>query len=216
LKADRPLPSLPLHGWADEIRSIANEELLNSNPDEYTRRRCERLIRIAAEIAALGDERDPTTVESLYRGDLVHRTPYCGGEAAIVDEAGRVLLIQRTDNQLWAMPGGAFEVGETPAEGTRREAWEETGIEVAVLELSGVYDSRYCGTRLPYHLYHFVFLCRPSDPDAIPCVSNGTLDVRWFTRDELPPMSPGHELRLADALRRRDGTLQDAIFDRLR
>src|SRR5947209_11024286 len=90
---DRPLSALPLHGLADEIRSIANEELFWGNPNEYMRRRCERLIRVAAEIASVADDRDATTIEALYRGDLLHLSPYSGGDAAIFDGARRALLI---------------------------------------------------------------------------------------------------------------------------
>ena len=62
------------------------------------------------------------------------------------------------------MPGGVLEVGETLAEGVQREAREETGLEVEIVALSGVYNSRLCGTFSAHHLYHFVFLCRPAIP----------------------------------------------------
>jgi len=219
MRSPRPEDSaaspLPLHLLADELRSIANEELHWGHPDEYARRRCERLIRIAAEIASLGDERVADTIEDQYRGDLLHLTPYSGGDAAIFDDAGRVLLIRRKDSGLWAMPGGVFEIGETPAEATRREVREETGLHVEVLALSGVYDSRYCGTRSAYHLYHFVFLCRQIDPDATPTVSNETTGVGWFSLDALPELHAGHEKRLRDAILRLQGKLIEAIFDRV-
>jgi ADP-ribose pyrophosphatase YjhB (NUDIX family) len=208
----RDQPS-PLHLWADEIRSIANEQLYYGPSDDYTRGRCDRLIRIAAELAAITDVRAPNTIEALYQGDLTHITPYCGGDAAIFDAHGRILLIQRDDNRLWAMPGGAFEIGETPAEGTCREAREETGLDVDPIKLSGVYDSRRAGTRLPFHLYHFVFLCRPRDTNAQPRLSNETLDVRWYQQNQLPPLSPGHQRRILDAFRRLTGELPDAVFD---
>jgi len=69
-------------------------------------------------------------------------TPVTGGDAAIIDDEGRILLIQRADNGLWAMPGGALEVGETPAEGVVREALEETGVHCQPIALVGVFDSR--------------------------------------------------------------------------
>ena len=40
-------------------------------------------------------------------------------------------------------------------------------LAVEPLALVGVYDSRLCGTRTRAHLYQFVFLCRPRDPDAV-------------------------------------------------
>lgn len=204
---------LPAHLWADEIRTIANEELFWHSDDPYTARRARRLIRLAAEIAARRDERDADAIESLYGGDLLHLSPYCGGDAAIFNQQGEILLIRRADNGLWAMPGGAIEVGETPAEGACREAWEETGLEVEAVKLSGVYDSRRCGSRSPYHLYHFVFLCRPRKPDAEPGLSNETLDVAWYASGDLPDLSPGHARRIEDAILRWNGALGEAVFD---
>lgn len=79
----------------------------------------------------------------------------------MIDDKGQILLIQRADNGKWAMPGGAFEVGETPAEGVVRETLEETGVPCRAMSLVGVFDSRFCGTTSRHHLYHFVFLCEP-------------------------------------------------------
>ena len=149
--------------WADEIRAIANEGLHFEGGNPYSARRCRRLLRIAAELFALQDVREADEIERAYHADLGHLAPYPGGDAAIFDDDGQILLIRRRDNGLWAMPGGFFEVGETPAEGTCREAWEETGLEVEPVALSGVYDSRLCGTRSAHQLYQFVFLCRPRD-----------------------------------------------------
>jgi 8-oxo-dGTP pyrophosphatase MutT (NUDIX family) len=199
--------------WADEIRAIANEGLRFEGDNPYSARRCRRLLRIAAELFALQDVREADEIERAYHADLGHLAPYPGGDAAIFDEDGQILLIRRRDNGLWAMPGGFFEVGETPAEGTCREAWEETGLEVEPVALSGVYDSRLCGTHSAHQLYQFVFLCRPRDPQACPIVSNETLDVGWFAEHALPALDPGHARRIADAFRRWRGEVREAIFD---
>jgi hypothetical protein len=78
----------------------------------------------------------------------------------------------------------------------------------------GVYDSRLCGTRSNAHLYQFVFLCHPREPDARPALSNETLDVGWYAQDALPPLSPGHAVRIADAFCCWRGELSGAVFDR--
>ncbi len=200
--------------WADELRAIANEGLHWSSDNPYNMRRFQRVIRIAAEIFAAQDTRDADAIERVYNGDLTHIAPEPCGDAAVFNENGEILLVQRKDDQLWAMPGGGFEVGETPAEGACREAWEETGVAVEPLALVGVYDSRRCGSRTNAHLYQFVFLCRPREPDAQPSVSNETLDVRWYAEAELPSLSPGHAPRIADAFRYWRGELQRAVFDR--
>jgi 8-oxo-dGTP pyrophosphatase MutT (NUDIX family) len=205
--------SQQLRLWADELRAIANEGLCWSQDNPYMRRRFERVRRLAAAIFAAQDVRDVPTIEQLYRGELTHVAPEPCGDAAIFNRRGEMLLIQRKDNQLWAMPGGGFEVGETPAEAVSREAWEETGVEVLPVTLIGVYDSRFCGTISNAQLYHFVFLCRPRDPSAQPLVSNETLDVRWYSEDQLPPLSPGHAPRIRDAFRFQRGELREAVFD---
>ena len=59
--------------------------------------------------------------------------------AFVQNDAGQVLLIQRSDNGRWALPGGGHDVGEFISDTVVREVWEETGIKVEVIELSGIY-----------------------------------------------------------------------------
>jgi ADP-ribose pyrophosphatase YjhB (NUDIX family) len=61
--------------------------------------------------------------------------------AVVAGQAGRILLIERTDNNLWTIPGGGMEVGETIAETAVREVKEETGLDVAVQRLVGLYSN---------------------------------------------------------------------------
>ena len=61
--------------------------------------------------------------------------------AAIVrNESGHVLMIERTDNGLWAIPGGAQDIGETTREAAVREVYEETGIQTDVTGVVGIYS----------------------------------------------------------------------------
>jgi ADP-ribose pyrophosphatase YjhB (NUDIX family) len=61
--------------------------------------------------------------------------------AFVVDEYGRLLMIRRTDNNLYSIPGGQLELGETLTEATRREVFEETGIEIDVTDLVGIFSN---------------------------------------------------------------------------
>ena len=61
--------------------------------------------------------------------------------AAVLDDHGRVLLIHKTDNDLWALPGGGHEVGESIADTVVREVKEETGYDVEVTRLVGTYTN---------------------------------------------------------------------------
>jgi ADP-ribose pyrophosphatase YjhB (NUDIX family) len=77
-----------------------------------------------------------------------YRSPHAPSANSIVvavtafvrDDVGRILFIRRTDNDLYAIPGGALELGETLTQTVRRETMEETGIAVEVTGLVGVYS----------------------------------------------------------------------------
>jgi 8-oxo-dGTP pyrophosphatase MutT (NUDIX family) len=65
-----------------------------------------------------------------------------GTAAVIFDESRkRILLTRRMDNGRWCLPGGMMEAGETAAESCRREVKEETGLEVRIVRLIGIYTT---------------------------------------------------------------------------
>ena len=65
-----------------------------------------------------------------------------GCSASVFDsEKEKVLLIRRVDNDKWAVPGGYMEAGESFSEACKREVQEETGLEVNVKRLIGIYTS---------------------------------------------------------------------------
>jgi ADP-ribose pyrophosphatase YjhB (NUDIX family) len=59
--------------------------------------------------------------------------------AIVTDELGRILLIKRRDNELWALPGGGHDIGETIEQTAIREVKEETGLDVEIVALTGIY-----------------------------------------------------------------------------
>ncbi|HZD65338.1 MAG TPA: NUDIX domain-containing protein [Acidimicrobiales bacterium] len=61
--------------------------------------------------------------------------------AVVRDDRGRILITRRADNNLWTIPGGRMEPGETIAETAEREVREETGISVEVDGLVGIYSN---------------------------------------------------------------------------
>jgi 8-oxo-dGTP diphosphatase len=72
----------------------------------------------------------------------------------ITDDHGRALLIQRRDNHRWEPPGGVLELAEGIHDGLRREVREETGLDVELITLTGVYKN------IPRGIVALVFRCK--------------------------------------------------------
>lgn len=62
-----------------------------------------------------------------------------GGSAVVVDDQGRVLLQRRADSGNWALPGGTMDIGETLSQCVVREVKEETGLDIDITGLLGIY-----------------------------------------------------------------------------
>ncbi len=200
--------------WADKLRDMAAMGMRYS-PGIYDRENYAAIRQMALEMTALAGGELPETLEPLRDTVFSRPTPNAVGDGAVIDEQGRILLIRRSDNKMWAMPGGALSVGETPAEGVLREILEETGWRCKALDLIGVFDSRLCGTVSRFHLYHFQFLCQPIRQETDqPEFGFESLETGWFAEADLPPdQDPGHIKRISLAFRFWEGKAA-SYFDR--
>ncbi|MCG8588980.1 MAG: NUDIX domain-containing protein [Proteobacteria bacterium] len=115
-----------------------------------------------------------------------------------------LLLMQRSDNGRWGLPGGHVEPGESVVEAAAREVLEETGWTVALGRLVGVYsDPSRQVVRVAGRSVHQVNLCFEADPvaESAPTTPEETLAQGFFRHDALPaPFVPIHDVRIADAL----------------
>lgn len=185
-----------VYALADELRSIASDGLEYAQ-DEYDRRRYDRVLRCSAQLLAGIERRPAEAILEDFAGDLHQITPQIGVDAMVL-EAGKLLLIQRSDNGLWCMPGGAAEVGETLAQAAERELREETGIEGKARRVVGLFDSRLWHSGMKRHMVHIVFLVERIA--GTPTRSSESLDVAYFAETELPPLSYGHRAWLPHLL----------------
>ncbi|WP_327655998.1 NUDIX hydrolase [Streptomyces sp. NBC_00483] len=111
----------------------------------------------------------------------------------VVRDDGRVLVIRRADNGTWEPPGGVLELDERPEDGAVREVLEETGIQVSVERLTGVYKNMSRG------VVALVFLCRPVA--GAERTSSESTAVRWLTPEEVEEaMGEVYAVRVLDAL----------------
>jgi len=140
----------------DELRGIASSGLTFTK-DPYDRERYERALALSARLVSEIEDRSPEELLSHFQDNLLHLSPLVGA-STVVQSNGQILLIQRTDNGLWAIPGGLVEIGEALAEAALRELIEEAGIPGNAVDLLAVFDSRLWKTYTKSHLFHFVFL----------------------------------------------------------
>jgi len=113
------------------------------------------------------------------------------GVGGVVVQDGRALLVRRGSEPLrgqWSIPGGLLEVGETLENGVRRELLEETGLQVRVLELIGVYERIIPAEHSrPGPRFHFVildYLCRAEGGTAAP--GSDAAELAFVSEEELP------------------------------
>lgn len=128
--------------------------------------------------------------------------------AVVVDSQGRIALVHRKDNGLWALPGGGMELGESIEDCAIREVKEETGLDVEITGLVGVYTN-------PRHVIEYsngevrqqFSLCYTTS------LMGGTLtydeestDIAWVTPADIPglTMHPSMRLRIQHYLDGRD------------
>ncbi|MGD8978257.1 MAG: NUDIX hydrolase [Gammaproteobacteria bacterium] len=110
-----------------------------------------------------------------------------------------VVLVRRANPPLgWALPGGFVDIGETVETAARREALEETGLEVFDLELLGVYSDP--GRDPRGHTVSAVFICRA---EGEPCGGDDAAEAAACPLEALPPLVFDHARILADYQARR-------------
>ncbi|MDH2415972.1 NUDIX domain-containing protein [Nocardioides sp. CER19] len=124
-----------------------------------------------------------------------------GVTAVVVRPADELLLVRRADDGSWAPVTGIIDPGEEPAVAARREALEETGVEISVDRLVSVAAGERIvhanGDRAVY--LDLTFACTWLSGEAY-VADDESLEVGWFRRDALPPMRPHMAERIAAAL----------------
>jgi len=208
-----------LYEIADELRAIANIGLRFCE-NGYDQERYQHILAASARLVAAVENASADEILAAYQANLTHVSPLQGVEAAVFRE-GKILLIQRQDDSLWALPGGLAEVGETLAQAVERELWEEAGLSGKAVELLGIFDSRLWHSSSRMQITHFVFRVETQDGPAVRPGSdfsvsphNEVLGTGFFGEEELPPLSRGHDARVPMVFRLNRAEVPATFFDR--
>ncbi len=115
------------------------------------------------------------------------------------DDQGRILLIHKIDNDLWALPGGGHDIGESIADTAVREVWEETGVEVEITGIVGLYTN-------PRHVMAYddgevrqqFSICFSARQVGGSAHEDGTetKEVRWVPTDEVDGLNIHPSMRM--------------------
>jgi len=154
---------------------------------DYEKNRYKRLTEITAEIIEHHTELEKEAVQKVLMEHPGYATPKIDVRAAIIKD-GKILLVQESTDNCWAMPGGWADVGNIPSEVAIRETKEESGYDVKPIKVIGVYDANRVGRRLEFfHAFKIIFLCELIGGEAT--TSDETLDVQFFDFNNLPALS---------------------------
>ena len=129
-----------------------------------------------------------------------------GASALIFDEAReRILMTQREDNRSWCLPGGGMDPGESAAETCVREVLEETGLEVRVTKLVGIYTTPDLLIEFPdgNKIKPVAFSFEAEITGGELGLSSETIAFGWYTVAEIEAMDTmeHHVTRIHDALK---------------
>ncbi len=194
---------------ADELRSIAAFGLnFAQNPNDDARYRA--VLAASARLSALLNGESSNEILRQYQDNAFQLSALPSAEAVVMQEH-KLLLIQRRDDNLWALPGGITDPGETLATSARRELWEEAGLHGHVRQLLGIFDSRAWHSNKKIHFYHAVFLIDTGHQKPSP--GPEVLEARYFAEEELPQLSPGHHLRVPFVFKQLRGEAPIPFFD---
>jgi len=121
--------------------------------------------------------------------------------ATIVNERNEILHILRNDMDLWETPGGGLEESETPKQAVVREVKEETGFDIEVIRLSGIYIRPHNNGVIFNFFAKVIGGEEKPHPDEV-------REIAWFKIDDLPKETVAHKNeRIQDAL-----DVHDVVF----
>ena len=161
----------------NDIQSLARTGL-HFSENGYDRERYEHLLAMAVESYEALTDLPGDAIQARLTAELGYITPKIGADAAIFNDHGEILLMERADGSGWCLPCGWVEANERPADATIREAWEETGLEVTIERLVGVFTRKASQKNGPHTMVAVVHLCQITGGELT--LSHEGLDLKYW------------------------------------
>ena len=176
--------------WLKIVKDLKSISQAGKNYAEnhFQRDRFIEIESIAAQILAHKSELEKDHVQYIFQEDTGYPTPKVDSRGVIFKD-NKILLVREIADGGWTLPGGWCDNGLTPSENVIREIWEESGFKTKVIRLIALYDRDAQGHSSPYpfNIYKLFFHCEIIGGEATS--SDETSDVRFFSREDLPPLS---------------------------
>jgi ADP-ribose pyrophosphatase YjhB (NUDIX family) len=173
--------------WISELQALSRCGLAYTQSD-FDRGRFQRVIEIAAEMAAEITMSPPEPIRNLFTFQQeTYATPILDIRSFVLRDK-KILLVKERIDGLWTLPGGFADVNESPSEAVVRETLEESGFLVRPYALLALWDKLKHEHPLQWpHIYKCIFHCEliSGDPQANLEIS----DIDFFSIDHLPPLS---------------------------
>jgi ADP-ribose pyrophosphatase YjhB (NUDIX family) len=125
----------------------------------------------------------------------------------VVNDAGEILMIRRTDNDNWAVPGGAIDLGESVRQAAVRETKEESGIDCEITGIVGIYSDPkhvilYTSNGEVRQEFSILLTGRPLSGEPTP--SDESKEVHWVSPSDVLDLTMDRSMRIRinDYLRR--------------
>jgi ADP-ribose pyrophosphatase YjhB (NUDIX family) len=173
----------------DSVQAIARTGLTYAS-DPYDLERYTKLLELAERGYAETLEVPADAVRALLARDLGYVTTKVGADAAIFDDHERILLVHRSDDDLWGLVSGWVDAGETPSETVVREVMEEVGLVATIDELVDAIG-RPAGSGFgPHGAVAVLYLVSVAPGDIT--ISHEAIEARYCAIDEVEALGGWH------------------------